>query len=703
MPLPTDTILNERYRIIKILGQGGMSSVYHAIDENIGIPVAVKANLVLTDDYTRQFQREANILASLRHPSLPRVNDYFFIPGQGQYLVMDFIEGEDLRERIERLDKLSEREVIIIGAAICDALMYLHLRQPPVIHRDIKPGNIKITPEGHVVLVDFGLVKLLEGNQKTTTGARAMTPGYSPPEQYGTGRTDERSDIYSLGATLYAALTGAIPEDSLSRVTGKEKLTPIRKKRPNVSERLAQVIEKSLELDSDKRFQTAEDFRTALLDAGSMTSLPADTNLLTPPPKKNFEKQVIYTGLSQPLISIPLSKSQPLGKKRSFSRIWPLLLLMAVLIGGITYEIRTNAISRLFANFISTEIPTGVQETNTPSLSPSATNASETRALPAIMTKISPTQTTAAAAVATSTGGGGGLIAYASNEDSPVMQIWVFDIANETRTQLTELADGACQPTWSPDGKSIAFISPCLTKQEIYEGARIFVLNLENNLEIMPLPIPIDPSGDFDPDWSPDGSKLVFSSLRPGNDPETKERLIHIYLFDFETETFEEITDTRWKDRQPAWSPDGKSIAYVRKVAKTEIWQMDANGDNPLRFSGSSTLNMNYPAYSMEGSIIFFTMQSESGGVPYFSGLRTSNAGLPLEFRIPPLGQPDVSPAAEMDVSPDGQWFAFERWLDGSNHDLYLSTINGANITLLFESENFEFGPVWQPLANIQP
>ena len=208
MPIAPNTILNERYRVLKILGQGGMSSVYHAIDENIGIPVAVKANLVLTDDYSRQFQREANILATLRHPNLPRVNDYFHIPGQGQYLVMDYIEGEDLRERIERLDQLSERETILIGAAICDALMYLHLRQPPVIHRDIKPGNIKITPEGHVVLVDFGLVKLLEDNQQTTTGARAMTPGYSPPEQYGTGRTDERSDIYSLGATLYAGLTG---------------------------------------------------------------------------------------------------------------------------------------------------------------------------------------------------------------------------------------------------------------------------------------------------------------------------------------------------------------------------------------------------------------------------------------------------------------------------------------------------------------
>ncbi|MHB8134286.1 MAG: protein kinase domain-containing protein [Anaerolineaceae bacterium] len=697
MPITPDTILNDRYRIIKILGQGGMSSVYHAIDENIGIPVAVKANLVLTDDYSRQFQREANILATLRHPNLPRVNDYFHIPGQGQYLVMDFIEGEDLRERIERLDQLSEREVIIIGAAICDALMYLHKRQPPVIHRDIKPGNIKITPEGHVVLVDFGLVKLLEGNQQTTTGARAMTPGYSPPEQYGTGRTDERSDIYSLGATLYAALTGVIPEDGLSRVTGKERLTPIRKNRPNITERLAQVVEKSLELESEKRFQSAQEFRSALLDSGNMTSIPVETNLLTPPPKRNFDKQVIHTGISQPLVSIPLSRPQSPPKKSFFKWFLPLIFAIIILGSSYYYDSRTKNISNYFENILSSNTIPIAENTNTPLITPSLVIKSSRTPLPTIVSEVPITPTIELAINATPIGGGSGLIAYASNENSEVMQIWTFDMETKKRIQLTDLADGACQPTWSPDGKSIAFISPCHSKQDIYEGARIFVLRLNNSLEISPLPIPIDPSGDFDPDWSPDGSKLVFSSLRPGNDPETKEKLVHIYIFDFVSSTYLEITDTRWKDRQPAWSPNGEYIAFVRKVAQSEIWQMDANGNNPKRFSGSSTLNLNYPAYSFDGNIIFFTMQSESGGVPFFSGLRTTNSGLPLEFRIPPLGQPDVSPAAEVDVSPDGQWFVFERWPDGTNHDIYRSPINGANVTQLFESKDFEFGPVWQP------
>lgn len=694
MAINPDTILNERYRIVKILGKGGMSSVYQATDENIGVPVAVKANLMLTDDYSRQFQREASILATLRHPNLPRVSDYFFIAGQGQYLVMDFIEGEDLRERIERLGQLPEREVIIIGASICDALMYLHNRQPPVIHRDIKPGNIKITPEGHIVLVDFGLVKLLEGNQQTTTGARAMTPGYSPPEQYGTGRTDERSDIYSLGATLYAAYTGAIPEDGLSRLTGKEKLTPVRKKRPNAPERLANIIEKALEIDSDKRYQTAQDFRVALLDAGSMTSIPPDSGLVSPPPRRKDEPQVIQTGISQPLISVPYSKPYPEPKKNTLR--WISAFLLFALLIFIAWEVQSKNLSTFLTSRQTATIPS-IQVSKTPENqdTPKGITALTSTNIPLVVPS---TTMTLDISAATPVGGGAGLIAYASNEGSEVMQLWTININDKTRKKITTLEDGACQPTWSPDGTQIAFISPCPSKKELYEGARVLILNLDNPTEILPLPVPVDPSGDFDPAWSPNGEKIVFASLRSGNDPDSKERLVRLYLYDFPTNAMVEITKTRWRDRQPTWSPDGKKIAFVRKVSSTEIWQIDADGSNAVRFSGSTNSNDNYPAYSRDGNIIFFTQQSVNGGIPYFSGKRLADAGLPLEFRIPPSGQPDLSPAAEMDVSPDGQWFVFERWLDGTNHDLYLATINGANVSQLFESPSFEFGPTWQAL-----
>ena len=180
MALGPNYLLNNRYQILEVLGQGGMGSVYHAIDLSLDMEVAVKDNLFTTDEYARQFRREAEILAKLRHANMPRVTDYFDIQNQGQYLVMDYIEGEDLRERMDRLGVLPDEDVITIGLAVCEALTYLETRTPAVVNRDIKPGNIKITPTGHIFLVDFGLVKTLRDSQITETGARAMTPGYSP-------------------------------------------------------------------------------------------------------------------------------------------------------------------------------------------------------------------------------------------------------------------------------------------------------------------------------------------------------------------------------------------------------------------------------------------------------------------------------------------------------------------------------------------
>ena len=280
MTLERDSLLLNRYRIVEILGQGGMGSVYRAIDENLGVEVALKENLFTTEEYNRQFRREATILATMRHPNLPRVSDHFEVEGQGQYLVMDYIEGEDLRQRMDRTGILPDEEVIVIGAAICDALYYLHTRESAILHRDIKPGNIKINPDGSIYLVDFGLAKIVRGSEITTTGARAMTPGYSSPEQYGTARTDARSDIYSLGATLYAALTGTIPEDGLARAMEQTDLTPIRKRNPKVSRKVASVIEKALEIHPDDRYQSGEEFKQALLNASTATRRRAEEAFL---------------------------------------------------------------------------------------------------------------------------------------------------------------------------------------------------------------------------------------------------------------------------------------------------------------------------------------------------------------------------------------------------------------------------------------
>ena len=206
-----------------------MGAVYRAHDDNLDVEVAVKENFFVSDESARQFQREAHLLFELRHPGLPRVIDHFVVEDQGQYLVMDFIDGDDADQMLKKNDgPIDEQTVVRWGMQILEALKYLHARNPPVIHRDIKPFNIKITPSGRAMLVDFGLAKEYDPTKSTTVGAKAYTPGFAPPEQYGQGRTDPRTDIYAFGATLYNLLTNKVPSDGLQRAMGQAKLIPVR-------------------------------------------------------------------------------------------------------------------------------------------------------------------------------------------------------------------------------------------------------------------------------------------------------------------------------------------------------------------------------------------------------------------------------------------------------------------------------------------
>jgi serine/threonine protein kinase len=265
MPLSPGQVLNNRYRIVKLLSLGGFGAVYRAWDTNLDRPCALKENLETSTEAQRQFRREAKILADLSYPNLPRVTDYFILPGQGQYLVMDFVEGQDLQEMLEkRASPLPETKVVTWIGQVCDALTYLHSQNPPVIHRDIKPANIKITPGDKALLVDFGIAKAYDPSQKTTQGARAVTPGYSPPEQYGQGTTDARTDVYALGATLYMLLTGQPLAESILRNVGRP-LIPPRSINPSISIRTEQAILQATQILPSERFQSAAAFKNALL------------------------------------------------------------------------------------------------------------------------------------------------------------------------------------------------------------------------------------------------------------------------------------------------------------------------------------------------------------------------------------------------------------------------------------------------------
>jgi formylglycine-generating enzyme required for sulfatase activity len=275
MPLTQGLVLNQRYRIVKLLGQGGFGAVYRAWDMNLNGPCAVKENFDATPEAQKQFSREASLLFNLRHPHLPKVIDQFSLPGQGQYLVMEYIEGEDLDQMMNRLDRpLTEAEAVPIIAQVCDALSYLHSRTPPIIHRDIKPANVRVTPDGVAYLVDFGVAKTYDPDKRTTLGARAVTPGYAPFEQYGQRPTDARSDVYALGATLYHTLTRETPPESISRMAGEPLISP-RTHQPEISVQVDAAILHALELQPDHRFSSVSEFKTALLAARPAVEAPA--------------------------------------------------------------------------------------------------------------------------------------------------------------------------------------------------------------------------------------------------------------------------------------------------------------------------------------------------------------------------------------------------------------------------------------------
>jgi serine/threonine protein kinase len=274
--IETGTLLQERYLIEKQIGEGGMGAVYLAVDQRFGSYVAIKETFYRDDELGEAFEREARLLNSLLHPVLPHVSDYFTETG-GHFLVMQYIEGEDLFAILKREGAFPVKDVLRWMNSLLDALDYLHSQEPPIIHRDIKPHNLKITPRGDVILLDFGLAKLKSEN---TTGVKSVfgySRKYSPLEQIqGTG-TDGRSDLFALAATAYHLLTGKPPIDVLARaseiIVGNPDPLPLVSDLNNeVPVSMANVLNSALALNAAGRFISAKAMRHALENAFEGTS-----------------------------------------------------------------------------------------------------------------------------------------------------------------------------------------------------------------------------------------------------------------------------------------------------------------------------------------------------------------------------------------------------------------------------------------------
>lgn len=275
------TVLQQRYKIERQIGQGGMGAVYVSTDERFGSTVAIKETLCNDDNFRKALEREARLLNSLKHTALPRVTDHFE-ENEGLFIVMEYIPGDDLSVVLERENAPFPVETVYDWAMqLLDALDFLHTQEIPVVHRDIKPQNLKLTPRGQIILLDFGLAKgnpTDAGHQTAAKSIFGYSRNYASLEQIqGTG-TDPRSDLYSLAATIYHLLTGVAPEDALTRAMAvlsqrADPLVAANSLRSDVPAGFAGVLQKALDLNADMRPSSAREMRAMLSDSDAYAHL----------------------------------------------------------------------------------------------------------------------------------------------------------------------------------------------------------------------------------------------------------------------------------------------------------------------------------------------------------------------------------------------------------------------------------------------
>ena len=322
-PLAQNTLIQNRYLIVHLIGKGGMGEVYLAVDQRLGSAVALKRTFFAGDEMLgNAFEREARTLARMRHPVLPKVSDHFG-ENDEQFLVMEHISGDDLSKRLVAAGKPFPMSWVLYWAdQLLDALSYLHTHEPPIIHRDIKPQNLKLTDENHIILLDFGLSKTSTGqtniSQSGSTGSVVgYTPHYAPMEQIRGIGTSPRSDLYSLSATLYQLMTNTIPVDALSRADSllngmPDPIKPPTEINPEVPKIVSDVILRGMEVSQEKRFSNAREMQRVLRKAFNeiQAATSANTVAFTAVETEAFRAEVAPTGVSEaPRDSVPVLAS----------------------------------------------------------------------------------------------------------------------------------------------------------------------------------------------------------------------------------------------------------------------------------------------------------------------------------------------------------------------------------------------------------
>lgn len=656
------TVLKDRYRVQEKLAMGGMGAVYLAHDNALDTLVAIKANTNPGEHSSRQFLREAKLLASLRHQNLPRVTDHFILE-DAQYLVMDYIPGDDLSELLESKGPQPLEKVLDWGMQLSQALTYLHSQNPPIIHRDIKPSNIKITPQGHLILVDFGIAKVSDSGS-TATGARGLTPGFAPPEQYGSGKTSPATDQYALAATLYTLLTGQEPAEAVERMLGNITLQPPRDIDASIPAHVDAAIQHALAIQPENRFSNVAEFISALGNPEYIydaATLPADRSVeeavATLKPKAR-SRLPVFMGL---LIIVGIAAAAAYFQ---FG------------IGNGQVAVDQSVLETETASAKGTQAALAAlpSDTPSPSLTPTRIPASQT---PAATFTPSPAPTPK---------GGGALIAFVSNRgDGRTFQVFSIRLDGSGLAQLTFTEGNKSDPTWSPDGTKLLYVGRGGRDNFGNElGGDIWAMNADGSEHVN---LTQSVGDDYDPAWSTDGELIVFTSTRVEATP----GLPQLFIMNADGSEPNWITRGYGAEYSPTWSPDGQWIAFAVSIrsAPARLFLRTSEGVDPRAFDVGARLGqIDDPAFSPDGRTIIYTCVSpvkneiclvvfESKGADIF--MLTNSLG-------------NKQPA----WSPDGHWILFTSTRD-QNSEIYIMDSLGRNQVNITNNDAIDRDPTWQP------
>ncbi|MFN8505771.1 protein kinase domain-containing protein [Kouleothrix sp.] len=638
MTAPADLLLN-RYRRSRLLGSGGFGAVYLAEDTRLGRAVAIKemdANRLGADERAvaeQMFEREARMLAALDHPGLTKIWDFFQVDRRA-FLVMEYVPGQTLRELVGKYGPLDPAFVIECGVQLCNVLRYLHARRPQVIFRDLKPANVMVVPEdeptshgngaparpplagqSRFVLIDFGIARLFKPEQSGDTHIIG-TPGYAPPEQYGRGQTDPRSDIYSLGATLHHLLSGQVPSSVPP--------PPLAALNPAVPPELARIVARATAEDPADRYPSADALRADLL--ALQPRAPASTApAFTPAAPAYVAPRPAPAPADTPRVTVPLPQIERAPRPPRQSPAAAIVLLLALLGIAAIGTIGLRAFGRVSGG-----------GGTTPTAGNTAAPPAQEWLLPG-----------ASGTIAFGQGGQDGFDIWAATLDGkPPRRLtddrqsyspaWSPDGQRLSITRNTEIYIGSAgnphalrlalpnrearYPAWSPDGRRLA-----MATREKGQPWRLTIVDLESGQVSFPaapeniaalawapgqrLAFAAPPSADQPQDifmldadgtaanltsspdreedfpaWSPDGRTLAFTSSPPGSDG-LSQRQITVMRADGSRRS--ELTAGAGPHTNAVWSPDGEWIAYVAREDSPDwqVWAMRADGSDQRRLT----------------------------------------------------------------------------------------------------------------------